>query len=99
MTRFGKTGIAAGLQNFAFFRLAKTKLERAKDARVETALEATPASCFSLLSLKKSEKIILFCRPAWQGKCYRNGEVNSGAREREEGLKFLHFYTLPRPVY
>ena len=43
MTRFGKTGIPAGLQNFAFFRLAKTKPTRAKDARVEKhSKEHTP---------------------------------------------------------
>ena len=53
---------------------------------------------FFFARLKKSEKIILFCRPAWQGKYYRNREENSGAREREKGLMFLHF-TLPSPVY
>ena len=94
MTRFGKTGIPAGLQNFAFFRLAKTNPKRAKDARVETHSKEHPPRVFLCSPYKKSEKRIFFCRPAWQGKCYRNGEENSGAREREEGLKFLHF-TLP----
>ena len=42
MTRLGKTGIPAGLQNFAFFRLAKTKPKRAKDARVETHSKEHP---------------------------------------------------------
>ena len=97
MTRFGKTGIPAGLQNFEFFRQAKTKPKRAKDARVETHSKEHPPRVF-FARLKKSEKIILFCRPAWQGKYYRNREENSGAREREKGLMFLHF-TLPRPVY
>ena len=97
MTRFRKTGIPAGLQNLAFLRLAKTKPKRAKDARVETHSKEHPPRVF-FARLKKSEKIILFCRPAWQGKYYRNREENSGAREREKGLMFLHF-TLPRPVY
>ena len=84
---------------FCVFQASKDETGAGEGRESRDTLEATPASRFSLLALKKSEKIILFCRPAWQGKCYRNGEVNSGAREREEGLKFLHFYTLPRPVY
>ena len=84
---------------FCVFQASKDETGAGEGRESRDKLEATPAPRFSLLALKKSEKIILFCRLAWQGKCYRNGEVNSGAREREEGLKFLHFYTLPRPVY
>ena len=76
---------------FCVFQASKDETGAGEGRESRDTLEATPASRFSLLALKKSEKIILFCRLAWQGKCYRNGEVNSGAREREEGLKFLHF--------
>ena len=46
MIRFGKTGQPAGLQNLAFFRLAKTKPKRAKDARVETHSKEHPLRVF-----------------------------------------------------
>ena len=83
---------------FCVFQASKDETEEGEGRDSRETLEGTHAWRFSLLVLKKSEKIILFCRPAWQGKYYRNREENSGAREREKGLMFLHF-TLPGPVY
>ena len=96
MTRFGKTGIPAGLQNFAFFRLAKTKPKRAKDARVETHSKEHPLRVF-LCSPEKKRKNNLVLQASVARQVLPKRKENSGARERE-GLVFLHF-TLPWPVY
>ena len=60
MTRFGKTGIPAGLQNFEFLRQAKTKPRRAKDARVEThSKEHPPRVFFARLKKKRKNNLVL----------------------------------------
>ena len=56
MIRFGKTGIPAGLQNFAFFQASKDETEAGEGRESRDTLEGTHAWRFSLLALKKAKK-------------------------------------------
>ena len=56
MIRFRKTGIPAGLQNFAFFQASKDETEEGEGRESRDTLEGTHAWRFSLLALKKAKK-------------------------------------------
>ena len=56
MTRFGKTGIPAGLQNLSFFQASKDETEAGEGRESRDTLEGTHARRLSLLALKKAKK-------------------------------------------
>ena len=87
-----RDGIAASLQNFAFFRLAKTKPKRAKDARAETHSKEHPPRVF-LWSPEKKRKnnLVLQASVVRQVLPKRRSEFGSARTwRRSQVLAFLY---------